>query len=312
MSDALALTHERTLEQCRTMMAKGSLSFTLAARLFDSERRDGARFLYAWCRHCDDAVDRAGADLELAKRNLAELRAMTESALKGEPQSHPVFFAFQHVALKYKIPREYAMDLLAGMEMDVAGIRDLSEKELDLYCYRVAGVVGLMMSHVMGLSSDDALSYAVSAGNAMQMTNISRDILEDAAMGRVYLPREWLADEGLTGQDVSRPECRAQVVRVVQRLLSRAQGHYDHAEKGLKYLPLRAAFAVAAAIEVYSEIGKRVLDRGEKAWDTRTVVPGSKKVWVLARGVFKVLAQLPTRWVRPWRSRPIEKIWRPV
>jgi phytoene synthase len=294
------------------MMAKGSLSFTLAARLFDSKRREGARFLYAWCRYCDDAVDRAGSDRELARRNLRELREMTESALRGEPQVHPVFFAFQQVALQYKIPREYAMDLLAGMEMDVAGIAELSEKELDLYCYRVAGVVGLMMSHVMGLSSDEALSYAVSAGNAMQMTNISRDVLEDAAMGRVYLPREWLADEGLVGQDVSRPECRAQVTRVVKRLLSRAQGNYVHAERGLKYLPLRAAFAVAAAIEVYSEIGKRVLDRGEKAWDTRTVVPASRKLWVLGRGVLKVLAQLPERLANPWRARPIEKIWRPV
>src|SRR5574341_1035324 len=194
MHDALTPEVKAALQECRDIMTKGSKSFSLAAKLFDPTTRDAAVFLYGWCRYCDDQVDEVGksadrADLEV---RLKRLKEKTASAFTFEPQTEAVFIALQHIVHRYGIPSHYALELIEGMAMDVRGVRYANLRELLLYCYRVAGTVGLMMSHVMGLRDESALRNAAALGIAMQLTNIARDIVEDAAVGRIYLPLTWL------------------------------------------------------------------------------------------------------------------------
>jgi 15-cis-phytoene synthase len=148
------------------------------------------------------------------------------------------------------------------MAMDVRGTRYGTLKELVFYCYRVAGTVGLMMSHVMGLRDETALKHAADLGIAMQLTNIARDIREDAAMGRIYLPLSWLQEAGIRFEEIAAPEHREKLAMLTRRMLREADRYYRSWDLGLWYLSFRSACAVAAARHVYSEIGSSLLRKG--------------------------------------------------
>ncbi|MCB0403173.1 MAG: phytoene/squalene synthase family protein [Bdellovibrionales bacterium] len=301
--------YELLVERCRSVIKVGSKSFSLSAHLFGKEKRDGAFLLYGWCRYCDDEIDKASASetSEQLQRRLATLRELTEASYSSSPMSHPVFAAFQHVVHKYGIPRHYPFELLEGMAMD---IRQEKYPDLDtvvLYAYRVAGCVGLMMAHVMGVSSDKALRHASDMGIAMQLTNIARDVYEDASMGRVYLPEVWLREEGIA-RDAIREACNTpKLVRVVSRLLDVADGYYASGDAGLKYLSLRSACTVASARYVYAEIGNRVRMRGIHAWSTRTWVSLPRKLLVMCIGVMKVFLTRP--FGKGWTAHRIGMVW---
>jgi 15-cis-phytoene synthase len=300
------------LEQCRWMITKGSKSFSLAAKLFDSDIRDAAFFLYGWCRYCDDQVDDAGkteSQDELAKRVKA-LKEDTISAFSFAQQREPVFVALQYIVHRYGIPVHYALELIEGMAMDARGTRYNSLKELLLYCYRVAGTVGLMMSHVMGLRDESALKHAADLGIGMQLTNIARDIIEDAAMGRIYLPLSWLQEAQIPAAEVAAPEYREKLAMLSLRLLREADCYYRSGDAGLWYLSFRSACAVSAARQVYSEIGSLLLRKGARAWDQRIYVTGSLKLWVVIQGVLSLLRSVPGRLSRPWFPAPLRIVWK--
>jgi phytoene synthase len=312
MRNAMSPEVQAALEQCRWMIQKGSKSFSLAARVFDSEIRDAAFFLYGWCRYCDDQVDQAGKTEnqdELAKRVKA-LKESTASAFCFPQQREPVFVALQYIAHRYGIAAHYALELIEGMAMDVRGTRYGTLKELIFYCYRVAGTVGLMMSHVMGLRDETALKHAADLGIAMQLTNIARDITEDAAMGRIYLPLSWLQEAGIRCEEIAAPEHREKLAMLTQRLLREADRYYRSGDLGLWYLSFRSACAVAAGRHVYSEIGSSLLRKGARAWDERTYVTGSLKLWVVLRGIASIIRSVPGRIRRPWSPGPLRMIWK--
>jgi phytoene synthase len=304
------ITYEQALRECRTMIRTGSKSFSLAAAIFGDEERSAAFLLYGWCRYCDDAIDDLAHDPLEQTRQLESLRERTRAAFAGERMTDPVFVAFQHVVKRYAIPSHYALELLEGMAMDVAKQTYATLPDLMLYCYRVAGTVGLMMCHIMRVSDPRALAHACDLGSAMQLTNISRDVLDDVAMGRVYLPLDWLAAEGVRPGEIALPKNRAAVARVVKRLLTHAEKFYRSGDQGLQYLAFRPSCAIKAARNVYSEIGVQVARRGQHAWDERVWIRTGRKCWVMARGVLSVMASLPVRWRSPWRPRPIDSIWR--
>jgi phytoene synthase len=293
------------------MIVKGSKSFSLAAKLFDHETRAAAFFLYGWCRYCDDQVDDAGdasaGDLE---DRLQRLRASTISAFSGAPQQQAVFIALQYIARRFSIPAHYPLELIEGMAMDVRGTRYETLDDLLLYCYRVAGTVGLMMSHVMGLRDQCALKHASDLGIAMQLTNIARDILEDAGRDRIYVPLVWLRETGVPPEAISAPAYRGQLALITRRLLDVAAGYYRSGDEGLWHLSLRSACAVGAARHVYAEIGTRLVQKGAAGWDERTYVEGPRKFVMAARGVMQGLRSLPARAAKPWSPAPITMIWR--
>lgn len=298
---------------CRSAMKVGSLSFFFAARLLGARVREAILMLYAWCRHCDDVIDRSARETpERLQVALASLRARTRGAMAGATAARHgelVFQSFAALARRVSFPEHYPQELLSGMEMDVAGTRYFWRSELDLYCYRVASTVGLMFCHVAGVSDRRALKHASDLGKAMQLTNIARDVMEDAGMGRVYLPAAWLEEAGVHPDDVAMPKHRAMVAAVTARLLDDADDLYRSGDEGLKYLPLRAAFAVAVARHVYAAIGALVRARGATAWDQRAVVPLSRKILLLPRAFAAVVGTLPSRWRRPWQPISLDHVY---
>jgi len=299
----------------REAIRTGSRSFAAAAALFDPATRADAEMLYAWCRHCDDVIDgqslghgMAVPGAEDAEARLAALYARTRAALAGEPTDDPSFAAFREVAARRRIPERYALTLIDGFAMDVAGARYETLEDVLEYCWRVAGVVGVMMALVMGVEPDDlaTLRRAQDLGLAFQLTNIARDVMEDAANGRVYLPGAWLEEAGVGEGRVADRDQRAAVAAVTARLLSAAEPYYASALAGLTRLPLRSAWAIAAARGVYREIGVEVRRRGPAAWDTRAGASGPRKAWLaLAGGI----AALASRFARP---APRPDLWSKV
>ncbi len=241
---------------------------------------------------------------------LKALKEKTASAFSFAPQQEPVFIALQHIVHRYGIPAHYALELIEGMAMDVRGTRYRTLRELVLYCYRVAGTVGLMMSHVMGLRDECALRNAADLGIAMQLTNIARDITEDAGMGRIYLPLAWLDEAQVPPDQISAPEHRDKLAMLTLRLLNEADRYYRSGDAGLWHLSFRSACAVSAARHVYSEIGSLLVKRGARAWDQRTYVTGARKLWVVLRGVLSLVRSMPARWFKPWSPGALRTIWK--
>nr|WP_315396353.1 15-cis-phytoene synthase CrtB [uncultured Duganella sp.] len=282
---------EALLEHATETIKVGSKSFAAAAKLFPADVRRGVLMLYAWCRHCDDVVD--GQELGFsavalapddAAEKLAALEDQTRRAYAGEKMREPAFAAFQEVALRHGIEPRYAFDHLAGFAMDVDQAQYETIDDTLRYCYHVAGVVGLMMSAIMGASKPAVLDRACDLGLAFQLTNIARDIVEDARMGRCYVPAAWLREAGIPPHQVALPEHRAALARVAARLVDHAEPYYDSSTQGIIALPLRSAWAIATARNVYRQIGVKVKARGPRAWDERVGTSKAAKLWLLAKG----------------------------
>ena len=285
-----------TLHMCRELMASKARSFSLAARILPGHR--AAAVIYAWCRRCDDAIDDATDDAA-KNANLARLRRELHSIYEGRLPEDPVLAALHDVVQAYHVPLMYPAELLIGMEMDVVGTRYESLPQLLQYCYRVAGCVGLMMSHVMGIQDDRALRHAAHLGMAMQLTNICRDVVEDWRMGRIYIPCALLETAGtaLEPQPGTLPPApvAAALARGVEQLLSLAEQYYRSADEGLRFLDWRSAFAVSLARHYYAEIGRVLAARNYDVTCGRAVVSGSRKLVLFLICAIKMLKTLPAR-----------------
>lgn len=301
MTAGQAACEARLVAHGTAAIRTGSHSFAAAARLFAPSVREGAVMLYAWCRHCDDVVDgqelghnqRSGQRGDGAAR-LAQLRISTRRACAGQPGDDPVFAGLAEVVRRHGIASVYFEHHLDGFAMDVAGQRYATLDDTLAYCWRVAGVVGVMMAQVMGRSDAATLDRACDLGMAFQLTNIARDVVEDAAIGRIYLPAQWLAAEGLPADAaLADPRHRAALARVAQRLVQTAEPYYDSALGGLPALPLRSAWSIATARSVYRAIGRKVQARGPAAWDTRARTNRAEKLgWVASAGAQALVSRL--------------------
>ena len=294
----LAASRELLAFSAQTI-GKGSQSFAAASALFDPRTRAGAHLLYAWCRHCDDVVDgqalghgREDLTTDQRRARVAELTRATRSALAGERQDDPAFQGLQLVARAFSVPERWPLEHLAGFAMDVEAETPADMDACLLYCWRVAGVVGVMMAAVMGVASDDAatLRRAQDLGLAFQLTNIARDVQEDAENGRVYLPADRLRAAGLAPTPAALLADPARVAAVARELVAAAEPYYDSAREGLPALPWRSAWAIAAARGVYREIGRKVVRAGDRALERRASTNGAEKAWLLARGLGAALA----------------------
>jgi phytoene synthase len=277
---------QSVVEHSREMIDQGSKSFGLAARLFEPSTRAGAFMLYAWCRYCDDVID--GQELGMnadpvspaeAARRLKNLQERTDAAIEGHAVS-PEFQALKHVVYTYKIPAQFPHDLLDGFAMDAGEHFYRTEEDLLTYCYHVAGAVGVMMTYVMGATDTPTLKRANDLGIAFQLTNIARDLVPDAELNRVYIPSDWLEVEGILAKPsaVMARENRVALGRVAKRLIMTADTYYASAAFGLSHLPMRCAWAIATALDVYRQIGYQVVAAGPKAWDTRVSVSKPRKL----------------------------------
>ena len=288
LSPTFAGIDERLVAESEDVLRRHARSFRWAAPFLPRDSRRDAAVTYAFCRYIDDVVDERQSD-EIALDELANIA----KELRGDTTARPLVAAYQEIARRRGIPESAALDLLEGMQFDMNRVRVQDDAELALYCYRVAGVVGLMMAPILGTTEASALRHAVDLGIGMQLTNISRDVGEDARRDRVYLPAARLISAGTTSDAlVSEGAPPAAIHHVVRTLLDDAEIYYASGKQGLRYLPFRARVAIAVAAKLYRAIGHRVRALREHSLQKRAIVsPWRKILWV---GV----ALLETAWSR--------------
>ncbi len=312
--EALSAYGKKTIKQ-------GSKSFALASLLFGREMQADAQMLYAWCRYCDDVIDGQSmgedapdADMTAAERQrrLDRLREKTRRSLNGERVGEPAFDAFAEVAARHQLPERYPFDLLAGFALDAEEARFETLDDTLRYCYGVAGVVGIMMAILMGVDRDDeeTLDRACDLGLAFQITNICRDIYDDARAGRIYVPAVMLAAEGVADEPsaILDDQNKESVWRVAVSLLDIADDYYFSASAGVRRLPPRAAAAVAAARNIYRDIGRRIREGGPEVWRARVAVPGPRKTMLALSGL--VTGAPAAIFLKSLKTPPRGGLWR--
>ena len=269
-------------EYARKITAYHSKSFYFSARMLPKEQRWATYALYGFCRHCDNLIDtpRQRTETEIVR----EIQLLTEELQvaynTGESQ-HPIIRAFILVAKVYGIPIEYPLDLLKGVAMDVQQTRYKTFDELSLFCYRVAAVVGLMMTYVLGYKHERAFRYAKHLGIAMQLTNILRDIKEDKDMGRIYLPQKDLVGFGVLEQDILEEKITPQLKALIKFQVERADHYYTEAMPGISLLETESQYAIYSAAKIYRGILRKIEDHNYDPFMNRVFVPSTQKIGIL-------------------------------
>ena len=270
---------DTNLSQCRHLLRTGSRSFHAASMVLPRSMRDPATALYAFCRLADDAID-GGGD---TPRELRLLQGRLERLYFGLPDDHPADRAFAEIVRQFDIPSALPLALLEGFEWDSQSRQYETLEDLCGYASRVAGSVGVMMTLLMRQRDHLVLARASDLGIAMQLTNIARDVGEDARAGRLYLPLRWLREAGIDPDAFLRnPEFSPALASVVQQLLCAAKALYDRAALGISRLPSPCRLGIHTARMLYSEIGNEVARRNYDSVSQRAVVPRGKKLRALA------------------------------
>jgi phytoene synthase len=268
-------------------MRGGSKSFFLSSLALPTRVREPATALYAFCRVADDAIDTSDQP-QLA---LGRLRQRLDAVYAGRPETDAVDRSLASVVARARLPRALLDALLAGFAWDAEGRTYETIESLHDYAARVAGTVGAMMALVMETRDACSLARACELGVAMQLTNIARDVGEDARRGRLYLPRAWMREAGLDPDAwLTAPAFDHRLARVVARLLGEAERLYARAECGVIGLPRDCRPAIHAARLVYAEIGHALASRhGLDSIHQRAVVPTGRKLALLVRGCTALL-----------------------
>jgi 15-cis-phytoene synthase len=287
------------LAVCRAAIRQHSRSFYAASRLLPAQVRDAAVATYAFCRAADDAVDE-GSPTDARMRHAAVCRRL-DCIYGGEPVDTASGRAFALVVAAAGIPREEPEALLNGMAQDLGPVRISDEDALLFYCYRAAGVVGRMMSRIMGRSEVAALGRAVHLGIAMQLTNIARDVGEDTTRDRVYLPSAWLSEAGGSEAEVLAARATPAVRSVILRVLDLAETYYDSGIAGIGMLPASCRPAILSAALLYRAIGRQVAARDGDGVTQRARVRGIGKAALIT--VAAVRCAIDPR-LRPRTARP--------
>ncbi len=280
------MTHsmQQDTRLCLRRLRGGSLSFYTASLLLPSSIRTPAASLYGFCRVADDAIDFAHEPATA----LQELRSRLDDIYSSTNMAFPEDRAFAEIVKQFSIPRSFPEGLLEGFAWDAEGRHYETISELHDYSARVAGTVGAMMATIMGARSEQAIARACELGIAMQLTNIARDVGEDARTGRLYLPREWLREVGIEPDAwLEQPTYSEEMGMVIQRLLDNADRLYRQAEHGIAFLPAACRPAIVAAAKIYREIGCELLRNGSNSVSQRTVVPASRKVFLLSCSIVR-------------------------
>ena len=266
---------EQAYEYCEGVTRRNAKSFHFAASFLPREKQRFVFPVYAFCRHVDDEIDEIGdgdeaaavAAVERWRERLEEAYAVAAGEQlplfggKDEDEGqHLVFTAWHDLLRRFPIRKEIPLDLIRGVVQDTTVKRYAKFEQLYQYCYRVASTVGLMSSEILGYSDPSALAYAEAMGIGMQLTNILRDIKEDAAMGRIYLPAEDLERFGVTEDEILRGEMSERMKELLKFEIERARHYYAEGEKGIPMLERDSRFTVLLASRVYG----RILDEIEK------------------------------------------------
>lgn len=272
--------YQSDMDDCREAIRHGSLSFHMASRLLPPKVRDPSLALYAFCRLADDAVDLQQAKVEAVLR----LQDRLERIYDGRPDNAAPDRAFARVVDEFEMPRALPDALLEGLAWDAMGRRYDTLSGLFDYSARVASAVGVMMCVLMRVRDPNALARAADLGVAMQLTNIARDIGEDALEGRIYLPLEWLDEAGI-GVDafLADPKPTKAIRQMTRRLVMQANRLYMRSEAGVAALPVSSRTGIYAARFIYAGIGGQVQRGGYDSISARARTSKAQKFgWVAA------------------------------
>lgn len=277
---------------CEAITRQHAKSFYIATMLLPRAKRQAIRVLYAFCRRSDDLVDEAQSDPTTRFARWVAQASKVCPLTTTSSHSDPVLYAWQHLRTSYQLSDEIIADLLAGIQMDLTIDRYATFTDLWLYCYRVAGTVGLLSMQIIG-AAPGAEPYAIKLGVALQLTNILRDIGEDAQRGRIYLPQEELSAYGLTDQDIMAGCNDERWQQLMRFYIHRTRELYTEAWPGIALLTSDGRYAVAAAALLYRAILTKIENNHYDNFQQRAFVPNREK-----------LAMLPGIW---WQTYQISR-----
>ena len=265
-------------EYCQEKAAASGSSFYYSFLFLEPARRQAITALYAFCREVDDVVDDC-LDAEPAHAKLAWWRNEIGALFSGRP-SHPVTQALAIALQRFELPREQLVEIVDGMEMDLTQNRYPDFEALRLYCHRVAGVVGLLAAEIFGYQDRDTLKYAHDLGLAFQLTNIIRDVGEDARRGRIYLPEEELQRFAVPPSDILQGHYTDHFRRLMEFQIGRAEAAYVQALAQLPRADRKAQRAGLAMAAIYRALLGDIKRSGCRVLDRRASVSPPKKLWL--------------------------------
>lgn len=274
------------LEYCKQKVALSGSSFTVSFIFLPKTQREAMTALYAFCREVDDVVDEC-SDFAVAQIKLNWWKSEVANLYANKPH-HPVTRALQPFTSQFNLAQEHFLEIIDGMEMDLKFNRYEDFKQLQLYCYRVASVVGLLSAQIFGFSNRKTLKYAHDLGMAFQLTNIIRDVGEDARRGRIYLPLDELKKAKVTEDDILQSRETPQVKELMDYQIERAENYYD---KALRELPTedakkqRTGLMMAA---IYRTLLREIkTGSAEKVLNSKTSLPPLRKILLAVQTYFK-------------------------
>lgn len=270
--------------ECRRVTREHAKSFYFCAQFLPAQKREAIYAVYALCRHVDDIVDRA--DDRPGDDTRALLGAWRRRLREPGPDDNATLRAWRHASATYGIDPRLAEELMSGVVMDLTTTRYATFAELERYCYLVASVVGLMTSEIFGYSDARALDHAIQLGTAMQLTNICRDVGEDATLGRIYLPADEMARFGVTVDAILDGRFDEPFVELMRFQIERARALYRAAEPGIDLLDPACRYTVRLSSRIYGQILDRIERNGFDSLSKRAFVPFHRKV-----------ATLPAVWI---------------
>jgi len=284
-------SNKTQFKYARSLTAHHAKSFYFSASMLPREKRWATYALYGFCRYVDNLIDvpRPRREEEILGE-LDYLKNEIITSYRTGESEHPIIRPFISVVKHFQIPPEYALELIKGVKMDTHKNRYQNFDELYLFAYRVAGVVGLMMSPLLGYSDPAALLHAEKLGIAMQLTNILRDVKEDKEMGRIYLPLDELTGFDLTENDIFEERVSPKMRQFMKFQVDRAHQYYNEADDGIRMLDRNAQFAIYSASKIYRGILKKIELRDYNPFLGRVFVPQRKKIRIVATEVIRTRA----------------------
>jgi phytoene synthase len=270
---------EQSYQYCRGVARRRAKNFYYSFVLLSKLQRDAMCAIYAFMRYCDDLSDEPGAT-----RDPIELwRTALDAALEGRYDNHLLWPAFHDAVQTYRIPHSYFHEIINGVESDLEPRRMQTFDELYRYCYQVASVVGLTTIHIFGFDSPDALKLAEKCGVAFQLTNILRDIREDAGRGRIYLPAEDLKRFGVSEQDLERGRRTPHLIELLRFEADRARRYYHEAMPLVGMVHERSRASLRALISIYSRLLDRIEQSNYDVFTRRVSLSPLEKSWIVVR-----------------------------
>lgn len=277
----LCVVEEVSFKDAENSIKKGSKTFYFASRFMNRELRNSFYAVYAFCRHTDNLIDDNESDPKLQRKLIHAWKQEFLEAYEKGHSADPILDPFIITMKKYSIPKKYPLELIKGVSMDIRKKEYNTFSELKTYCYRVASVVGIMLTYVMGAGNfRKAKKYAVKLGIAMQLTNILRDVGEDARLGRVYFPKDELARFGLTIRDILSLHKTSKLIDFLKFQIRRAREYYKDAVKGIAMLHRDVRPVISLAYTLYREILRVIEENGYEVYRKRAYVTLIRKIFL--------------------------------